>query len=1207
MALSSMLRLTSSSLARFRPIFSASGHCPCCGFSELRFLSTGLPRRIPVLKARRRDKEETKEGKVEDEGGNGTLLVKDSSGRGVWDGKIVATELHKEAKEAYMAYAMSVLLGRALPDVRDGLKPVHRRILYAMHELGLSSRKPFRKCARVVGEVLGKFHPHGDTAVYESLVRMAQVDIQSFYTSTFFLGGDFYKQFFALTQDDSVIEHRQRFEYVARQLNRLFETVLEGNLMKGLKPKIQAAVRVMRPRDFVEDLTLGTLWETPKEKTVSGKPGDNFKKITEIELQEKRTKEIYFRCDERYTPGHIYKALTEAMLLMDLEQNTVDFVPNFDNSQKEPSLLPARVPTLLLNGSSGIAVGMATNIPPHNLCELVDALTMLIHNPDASLQELLEYMPGPDFPTGGLIMGNIGILEAYRSGRGRIIIRGKTEVESLDEKTKRIAIIIKEIPYQTNKAALVEKIAELVEDKIGIPNFVSLFRSGLNHIQAAYPVDFLAAAIVLQLMLMFLAGKIQVSFGSSGFKIVQDLSTEPTFQLLVSRVGMATNIPPHNLCELVDALTMLIHNPDASLQELLEYMPGPDFPTGGLIMGNIGILEAYRSGRGRIIIRGKTEVESLDEKTKRIAIIIKEIPYQTNKAALVEKIAELVEDKILDGISDIRDESDRTGMRVVIELKRGSDPAIVLNNLYRLTALQSSFSCNMVGILDGQPKLMGLKELLQAFLDFRCSVIERRAGFQLSQAKERKHVVEGIIIGLDNLDGVIRTIRETSNNAMALTTLMKKYSLSQKQAEALLDITLRKLTLLERKKFVHESESLSEQISKLNELLSNKKNILKLIVQEAHELKSRFGTPRSSLLEDGDGSQLEEIDVIPNEEMLLTLSEKGYVKRMKPNTFNLQRRGTIGKSVGKMRVNDSMSDFIVCHTHDRILYFSDHGIVYSAPAYRIPECSRTAAGTPLVQLLSLTEGERITSIIPVSEFAEDQYLIMLTVKGYIKKVSLNVFSTIRATGIIAIQLTPGDELKWVRHCAHDDLVAIASQSGMVTICSCNLLRVLGRKTRGVNSMRLKEGDKVASMDIIPSGMRKDFPRASDIPGSRGRDISPPWLLFLSESGHGKRVPLSEFRLSRFRSVGLIGYKLQTDDRLAAMFVVGYSLEEDGESDEQIVLVSQSGTVNRIKVRDISIQSRYARGVILMRLEHAGKIKSASLIAASAPEEAELED
>ncbi|KAK8969191.1 hypothetical protein KSP40_PGU007388 [Platanthera guangdongensis] len=726
----------------------------------------------------------------------------------------------------------------------------------------------------------------------------------------------------------------------------------------------------------------------------------------------------------RYTECRL-EALTEAMLLMDLEQNTVDFVPNFDNSQTEPSLFPARIPTLLLNGSTGIAVGMATNIPPHNLCELVDALSVLIHNPDATLQELLEYMPGPDFPTGGLIMGNVGILEAYRSGRGGIVIRGKTEVES-------------------------------------------------------------------------------------------------------------------------------------------------------------------------------------DNKAKHTAIIIKEVPYQTNKAALVGKIAELVEDKILEGISDIRDESDRSGMRVVIELKKSADPSIVLNNLYRLTALQSSFSCNMVGILDGQPKLMGLKEILQAFLHFRCSVIERRAKFQLSQAKERKHIVEGIVVGLDNLDGVIQTIRETSNNAVAMNTLMKKYLLSQKQAEALLDITLRKLTLLERKKFVDESKSLSEQISKINELLSSGKHVLQLIEQELLELKSKFGAPRRSVLEEGDGSQLKEIDIVANEEMLLTLSEKGYLKRMKPNTFHLQGRGTIGKSVGKMRVNDYMLDFIVCQTHDRILYFSDQGIVYSAPAYRISECTRTAAGTPLVQLLSLDEGERITSVVPVSEFAEDQCLLMLTVKGYIKKVSLNAFSAIRSTGIIAIQLVPGDELKWVHNCVHDDLVAIASQSGMVAISSCNMLRVLGRNTRGVNSMRLKEGDKVASMNIIPAVMRKDFPRLP-IPGSRDRDTSPPWLLFVSENGYGKRVSLSDFRLSKFRSVGLRGYKLQSDDRLAAMFVVGYSSEEDGESDEQIVLVSQSGTVNRIKVRDISIQSRSARGVILMRLEHAGKIQSASLISAAAPEEIELDD
>lgn len=818
-----------------------------------------------------------------------------------------------------MSYAMSVLLGRALPDVRDGLKPVHRRILYAMHELGLSSKKPYKKCARVVGEVLGKFHPHGDNAVYDSLVRMAQ---------------DF---------------------------------SLRSPLIRGHG-------------------NFGSIDADPPAAM-------------------------------RYTECRL-EALTEAMLLADLEQNTVDFVPNFDNSQKEPSLLPARIPNLLLNGASGIAVGMATNIPPHNLGELVDALSALIHNPEATLQELLEYMPGPDFPTGGIIMGNIGILEAYRTGRGRVVIRGKTDIELLDAKTKRAAIIIQEIPYQTNKASLVEKIADLVENKT------------------------------------------------------------------------------------------------------------------------------------------------------------------------------------LEGVSDIRDESDRSGMRVVIELKRGSDPAIVLNNLYRLTALQSSFSCNMVGILNGQPKLMGLKELLQAFLDFRCSVVERRAKYKLSQAQERSHIVEGIIIGLDNLDEVIKTIRKASSHALATANLRKEFELTEKQAEAILDISLRRLTALERNKFVDEGKSLRAQISKLEELLSSKKQILQLIEEEALEIKDKYFTPRRSQLEDTDSGNLEDIDVIPNEEMLLAISEKGYVKRMKPDTFNLQNRGTIGKSVGKLRVNDAMSDFLVCRAHDKVLYFSDKGTVYSYPAYKIPECSRTAAGTPLIQILSLSDGERITSIIPVSEFVGDQYLVMLTVNGYIKKVSLNYFASIRSTGIIAIQLVPGDELKWVKCCSNNDFVAMASLNGMVILTPCANIRALGRNTRGSVAMRLKDGDKVASMDIIPDALQKELDMTLAVHQRNRRSMNGPWLLFVSESGYGKRVPVSRFRTSPLNRVGLIGYKFSSEDRLAAVFVVGFSFGEDGESDEQVVLVSQSGTVNRIKVQDISIQSRYARGVILMRLEHAGKIQSASLISAA---------
>ncbi|KNA10112.1 hypothetical protein SOVF_147430 isoform A [Spinacia oleracea] len=891
-------------------------------FSEVRFFSVTNPRR-PAIRAKRREARIV--AAVNGEDGNGSVSLKD---RGISGERIVPTELHKEATEAYMAYAMSVLLGRALPDVRDGLKPVHRRILFAMHELGLSSRKPFKKCARVVGEVLGKFHPHGDVAVYESLVRMAQ---------------DF----------------------------SLRSPLIQGHGNFGsIDADPPAAMR-----------------------------------YTECRLE----------------------ALAEAMLLADLELDTVDFVPNFDNSQQEPSLLPSRIPNLLLNGSSGIAVGMATNIPPHNLGELVDALSVMIHNPEATLQELLESMPGPDFPTGGLIMGTLGILDAYRTGKGRIVIRGKTEIELSDSKTKRTAIIIKEIPYQTNKATLVEKIAHLVENKS------------------------------------------------------------------------------------------------------------------------------------------------------------------------------------LEGISDIRDESDRSGMRVVIELKRGAEPPIVLNNLYRLTALQSSFNCNMVGILDGQPKQMGLIELLKAFLDFRCSVIERRARFKLSQAQARSHIVEGIIVGLDNLDEIIQVVRKASSNAMASTDLMNKYSLSQKQAEAILDINLRKLTLLERNKFVDEGKSLMEQICRLEELLSSKKQILQLIEQEAIELKNKFATPRRSMLDDDEGGQVEDIDVIPNEEVILAISEKGYVKRMKPNTFVAQNRGTIGKSVGKMRVNDMMSDFLVCRAHDHILYFSDKGIVYSARAYKIPECTRTAAGTPLIQILTLSDGERITSIIPVSEFVEDQFLVMLTANGYIKKVSLNYFSSIRSTGIIAIQLVPGDELKWVRCCTNDDLVAMASQNGLVILSSGDTIRSLQRNSRGQTAMRLKNGDKMACVDIIPASLRKDLDQEVDEHGIWKKGTRGPWLLFVSESGYGKRVPLSSFRLSPLNRVGLIGYKFAAEDRLAAVFAVGFSRSEDGESDENIILVSQSGTINRIKVRDISIQSRFARGVILMRLDHLGKIQSASLIssAETEPDEDEI--
>ncbi|GLJ14423.1 hypothetical protein SUGI_0233090 [Cryptomeria japonica] len=835
------------------------------------------------------------------------------------DERIVAVELHKEATDSYLAYAMSVLFGRALPDVRDGLKPVHRRILFAMHELGLSSRRPYKKCARVVGEVLGKFHPHGDTAVYDALVRMAQ----GFSLRSPLISG-------------------------------------HGNF--------------------------GSVDADPPAAM-------------------------------RYTEARL-EAFSEATLLADLEFDTVDFVANFDGSQMEPSLLPARLPHVLLNGASGIAVGMATNIPPHNLREVTDALIALIHNPAATVQQLMEYMPGPDFPTGGKIMGDIGILEAYRTGRGSLIVRGKTNVELLNKKT------------------------------------------------------------------------------------------------------------------------------------------------------NIS------------------------------AIIITELPYQTNKASLVEKIAQLVDDKELEGISSIRDESDRTGMRVVLELKRGVEPSIILNNLYKSTALQSSFSCNMVGILGGRPKLMGLKDMLEAFLEFRCSVVERRAKFLLKVAEERDHIVKGILIGLGNLDRIISLIRESRSHSETITALKEGYSLSEKQAEAILNITLRKLTSLERNKFMEEHKSLSGEITNLIELLGDRNRILQVIEKEALELKEKFGTPRRSVLEEGVSGELDELDVIPNEEVLLALSKKGYMKRMKPDVFNLQNRGTVGKSIGKLKQDDSMSEFVMCRAHDHVLYFSNKGTAYAARAFRVPECSRTATGIPLLRILSLSPEEKITSIIPVSEFRADQYLVMLTAKGYIKRVSLDVFSSIRSSGIIAIQLVPGDELKWARCCAAGDLIAVGSQNGKLVLSYCERIRKTSRTSRGSLSMRLKGEDKLAAMDIVPVSLQQRLQDILQSSEHQGKIISAPWLLLVSENGYGKRVPLSKFRATTLRCIGVMGYKLPAEDRVAALFVVGFSLSDDGESDEQVALVSHSGTLNRIMIRDIRICSQSARGVRLMRLEEGGKIQSASILAAS---------
>lgn len=512
---------------------------------------------------------------------------------------------------------------------------------------------------------------------------------------------------------------------------------------------------------------------------------------------------------------------------------------------------------------------------------------------------------------------------------------------------------------------------------------------------------------------------------------------------------------------------------------------------------------------------------------------------------------------------------------------------IVLNNLYKYTTLQSRFSCNMVGIVRGEPQVMGLKDFLEVFLEFRCTVIARRAKFQLKRAEDRDHIVQGILVGLDNLDAVVQVIRNAKDGTEASLVLQQGFGISSMQADALLAMPLRRLTSLESGKLAEEHATLTAEILDLKQLLDSKQRVFQVVEKEALALKKEFGTPRRTLVEQDRDGEINDIDVIANDETIVTLSEKGYIKRMASDMFAPQNRGTTGKSGGKMRNNDAMSDFFVCRTHDYVLFFSERGIVYSIRAYQIPECSRTAAGNPLVQILPVPPGERITSVLPVSDFADDQFLVMLTTKGFIKRTALSSFSTIRSTGIVAIQLVPGDELRWVRRAAEEDTVAIGSQRGMVVCISCdnNKLRARNRATRGVRAMKLKEGDRLAAMDIVPASLL-----------SKGQKSKAPWLLMVTEDGFAKRVPIKAFPEGVVGRVGVIGCKFHEGDVLASLFVVGSSISElDGESEEQVVVGSNAGIMNRLRVRDISVQSRTAKGVKLMRLDGYDKVNSVSVL------------
>lgn len=796
------------------------------------------------------------------------------------DGKVIPINIEDEMKRSYLLYSMSVIVGRALPDVRDGLKPIHRRILYAMNELGLTSDKPHRKSATIVGEVMGKYHPHGDAAIYETLVRMAQ---------------DF--------------SHRY--------------PLIDGHGNFG---------------------------------SIDGDPPAAM----------------------RYTEARMARITSK--LLADIDKDTVDFVPNFDESLKEPTVLPARFPNLLVNGSSGIAVGMATNIPPHNLGEVIDAVVMLIDNPDASVKELMTVIKGPDFPTGALIMGRDGIRDAYSTGRGSITIRARARIETSS------------------------------------------------------------------------------------------------------------------------------------------------------------------SGKTRILVT--------------------EIPFQVNKARLIESIAELVRDKKIDGITDLRDESDREGMRIVIELRREANPNVVLNQLYKHTQMESTFGVIMLVLVDGQPRVLNLKETLHYYIEHQREVVTRRTKFELAKAEERAHILEGLKIALDNLDAIITLIRESRTPEIAKEGLMKTFMLSDKQAQAILDMRLQRLTGLERQKIEDEYIDIIKLIAKLKGILADEKKVLEVIKEELLALKAEYADPRRTEIAAAAG-KLDVEDLIAEEDIVVTLTHQGYIKRLPLTTYRSQRRGGRGVTGMSTKEEDSVEHLFVTTTHEYILFFTNKGKVYSVKAYEVPEASRQARGTAVVNLIALSPGESIRAVIPIRDFADDKYLVMATSHGVIKKTALSMYDNVRRSGVIAIDLSEGDDLVSVKLTSGDQELIIVTAQGQSIRFRENEVRPLGRVARGVKAISLSKGDAVVGMDVVRQGCD---------------------LLVVTANGFGKRTPLAEYRLQSRGGRGIKTLKVTPKTGPAADVKVL-------TSDDELMLISAEGIIIRMNAADIPQQGRSTQGVRVMKLEPGDKVVS----------------
>ncbi|SFQ26237.1 DNA gyrase subunit A [Caldicoprobacter faecalis] len=787
--------------------------------------------------------------------------------------KVIEVNIEDEVKRSFIDYAMSVIVSRALPDVRDGLKPVHRRILYSMFELGVTPDKPYRKSARIVGDVLGKYHPHGDAAVYEAMVRMAQ--------------------------DFSI-----RYPLVDGH----------GNF--------------------------GSI------------DGDSAAAM-------------------RYTEARLSKIAME--LMADIGKETVDFMPNFDETLKEPTVLPSKFPNLLVNGSSGIAVGMATNIPPHNLGEVIDGTIALIDNPDITIEQLMKYIKGPDFPTGGIILGKEGIREAYTTGKGRIITRAKAEIEEM------------------------------------------------------------------------------------------------------------------------------------------------------------------QNGRARIVVT--------------------EIPYQVNKAKLIERIAELVRDKSIEGISDIRDESDKSGMRIVIELKKDANPNIVLNYLYKHTQMQETFGVIMLALVDGEPKIMNLKEMLTHYILHQKEVITRRTRYDLDKAQARAHILEGLLIALDHIDAVISLIRSSRTVQIAKEGLMKNFSLTEKQAQAILDMRLQRLTGLEREKVQQEYAELQNTIKYLQEVLANERMVYDIIKEELLTIKEKYGDERRTQISSA-SDEIDIEDLIQEQDVVITLTHYGYVKRTPLSVYKSQHRGGRGIVALQTREDDFVEDIYVTSTHDRLLFFSSLGKVYELKAYEIPEAGRQARGTPIINLIQVAPGERIQAVIPVKDIDDKKYIMMATRKGYIKKSLLDEFINIRKGGLVAITLRDDDELIQAQLTDGDREIIMASHNGMAIRFHESEVRHMGRTAMGVKGMELDEGDYIIGMELVKEGA---------------------YVLSISENGYGKKTAVDEYRVQGRGGKGIITMNVtKKTGKLVALKVV--------TDDDDLMIINSEGTVIRIDSREIASTGRNTQGVMLMKLD-----------------------